>query len=84
MTRPKYVSTAEAADYFGIALSTLSKQIHNGEIPANCYVRFGRVYRLNLEALEAFKLSETSEPAHITGEPVQLELDLNDNYGEDE
>ena len=85
MSNPKYASTAETAEYFGIALSTLSKQLHTGEIPPECYVRFGRVYRFNIEALEAHKLRQSAEPVTPQNDPRQLNLELyNDNYGDDE
>lgn len=50
LTGTTYLSTAEAAEYFGVHVNTILNRIHAGGLTA---YRFGRQYRIRLEDLEA-------------------------------
>lgn len=86
MSDPKYVRTSELAEHFDVSASTIMSMMKTGEIPANAYVRMGRVFRFNLKLVEEALLSTADKPVE---DDVQLSLDfendINDNdnsYGE--
>ena len=67
----KYVTTAALAKHFGVSAATIITMVRTGDIPAGTYTRMGRVFRYDLDRVEA---------ALLDGAPaanVQLELDLN-------
>jgi len=86
---PKYVNTSDLADHFGIAKSTVIAMMRSGEIPAGTYVRMGRVFRFDLEAIEkhlltTVTLSGDDEGSSSDDLPYQLNLDLEDEADAEE
>ncbi len=82
MTDTKYVNTTELAKHFGVAKATILSMMRSGEIPHGTYVRAGRVFRFNLEAVEEHLLTRATAPGEdgSSHDPRQLELpyELND------
>lgn len=77
MTQHKYVSTAEIAAHFNVSPATISMMVRTGEIPAGSFVRLGRVYRFDLERIEAELLSKQA------GDDPQLSFDFDQPTAED-
>lgn len=71
MTKPKYVNATEVAEYFGVSRASIFNRVTAGDIPPGAYLRIGRAFRFDLEAVEK-ALRDVSTPTT----PVQLELDL--------
>lgn len=72
MSDSKYVTTAELAAHFNVSPVTIMGMMKSGEIPANTYLRLGRVYRFDLEKIEQALLNHPTE----TKSPAQGEFDF--------
>lgn len=70
---PKYVATPDVAKHFGIAVSTVSAMVRSGEIPQGSWIKIGRIYRFDLEKIEAELLRRSKADA----DNGQLEFDFN-------
>lgn len=77
----KYVNTVGLAEYFNVAPATIMSMVRSGGIPAGTYVRVGKVFRFNLEAIEEHLLTaadsaENAEVPEVGKPPIQLEFDF--------
>jgi hypothetical protein len=83
MTTSKYSTTSETAAHFSVSNATIMAMMKTGEIPIGTYGRFGRVFRYDIEKIEAHILTtgvkedEPVSPA-IDEDPVQGEIDFSD------
>lgn len=59
----KYVSTKAVAERFDIVPATVMAMVHSGQIPPGTYIRAGKVYRFDLEKVEAHLLETSGPPA---------------------
>jgi hypothetical protein len=90
MNTSKYSTTAETAAHFSVSNATIMAMMKTGEIPVGTYARFGRVFRYDIEKIEAHLLTvgvkegDPAEPSSSDdGSSLQRELDLS-NYDLDE
>lgn len=68
----KYVDATVVAEYFGVSRASVFNRVTAGTIPPGAYLRIGRVFRFDLDAVEkALRQASAQVPA-----PVQLELDF--------
>jgi excisionase family DNA binding protein len=73
----KYVSATELADYFGVSKALIFARVTAGDIPKSAYLRMGRIFRFDRDAVEEALRNAPDEP-----EAAQLEFDFesgNDN-----
>jgi hypothetical protein len=83
MNTSKYSTTAETAAHFSVSNATIMAMMKTGEIPVGTYARFGRVFRYDIEKIEAHLLTvgvkedEPVSPA-IDEDPVQSEIKFSD------
>lgn len=63
-----YATLEELAEYFKVSNSTARKWVSSGFIPEDTYIKSGKVYRFNLEAVERGILGK------------QMELPLEDEF----
>lgn len=77
MSESKYVTTVELANHFKVAVATITNKIRSGEIPPDCYVRVGKVYRLNLQMVEDHFRAQQERASEPDKDPEQGEFDFN-------
>ena len=75
----RWLSTAAACRRLGITVRTLYRLVNEGNIPA---YRFGRVYRLKEDDVDAFIESSRIEPGtldHLYPEPRKATADTDES-----
>lgn len=70
--KDKYVTTAALAAHFKVSPATIIAMVRAGDIPAGTYTRMGRVFRFDLNRVEAALLEREKAPTA----DAQLEFDF--------
>lgn len=71
MTDKPFVTIEGVAEHFVVSIATVRTWLRNGTIPKHTYLKIGNTYRFDLPALAAALVNAPKEP-------VQLEMDFND------
>lgn len=75
MSDTKYMGANEMASYLGVARSTIISMVESGRIPKGTYLRLGKMYRFDFEAVEKHLLNNP-EPGEEVAVGTQLDLDI--------
>ena len=62
MSDVNWVSSQEVAEYFNVEVQTVRRWLKEKDIPKDCYVRFGRRYRFDLEKVKQALFDQNDEP----------------------
>jgi len=73
-----YVPVEELAKYLCVKVPTVRDWVGKGYIPKDTYIKVGNTYRFNILQVVAALKQEAPEPTNNQYEPVQLELDFDD------
>jgi excisionase family DNA binding protein len=74
-----YVPIEELAEHLSVKVSTIRQWVKQGYIPKDTYIKVGNTYRYNIpEVVNALKQEVPEDDRPNPNDPVQLELDFNE------
>lgn len=67
MAEDKYVAIDKIADHFQVSVSTVRSWVRTGILPESSYLRIGKTYRFQLQAVEdGLRAHNTAKTAKLT------------------
>ena len=72
----RYINSMELCEHFAISMTKLKGMLSDGTIPADTYIRHGRTYRFNVDAVENALLQ------HPKAETADAQLSFDFGEGE--